>query len=52
MNPSALDLIRAGALVVANHHPDFLDDYEELEHRTGYTMHMSRVPIRVLATQE
>lgn len=33
----------------AEHQPSLLDQYAALEDRTGYTMHMSRIPIRVLA---
>lgn len=32
------------------HHPDLLEQYAALEARTGYTMHMNRIPIRELAT--
>lgn len=34
--------------VGACHRPELLDEYEGLEKKTGYTMHMSRVPIRSL----
>lgn len=34
----------------ATHHPELLEQYAELEARTGYTMHMNRIPIRELAT--
>lgn len=33
----------------AKHHPELLAKYAEVEARTGYTMHMSRKPIRELA---
>ncbi|ELI6443079.1 phosphoadenosine phosphosulfate reductase family protein [Aeromonas salmonicida subsp. salmonicida] len=33
----------------AAHHPDLLDRYAEMEEETGYTMHMSRIPIKELA---
>ncbi|GAB50152.1 phosphoadenosine phosphosulfate reductase domain-containing protein [Atlantibacter hermannii] len=33
----------------ATHHPELLEQYAELEVRTGYTMHMNRIPIRELA---
>ena len=33
----------------ARHHPDLLRSYDELEKRTGYTMHMSRIPLVQLA---
>lgn len=36
----------------ARHHPALLEQYAELEDRTGYTMHMNRIPIRVLAGGE
>lgn len=32
------------------HHPELLDQYAALEARTGYTMHMNRIPIRELTT--
>lgn len=32
----------------ADHHPELLEQYAELETRTGYTMHMNRVPIKEL----
>lgn len=32
----------------AEQHPDLLVQYAELEDRTGYTMHMNRIPIREL----
>lgn len=31
------------------HHPDLLEQYAALEARTGYTMHMNRIPIKELA---
>ncbi|MCH9490484.1 PUA domain (predicted RNA-binding domain) [Klebsiella pneumoniae] len=33
----------------ATHHPDLLEHYAALEARTGYTMHMNRIPIKELA---
>lgn len=33
----------------ARHHPQLLGEYDALEKRTGYTMHMSRVPLVELA---
>lgn len=36
--------------VGAKAHPCLLDNYADLEQVTGYTMHMSRVPIRTLAS--
>lgn len=36
----------------ARHNPELLAKYIELEERTGYTMHMSRIPLRQLVTQE
>ncbi|MED7790768.1 phosphoadenosine phosphosulfate reductase family protein [Klebsiella aerogenes] len=33
----------------ATHHPELLEQYVELETRTGYTMHMNRIPIKELA---
>lgn len=33
----------------AKHHPDLLGAYDALEASTGYTMHMSRIPIRIIA---
>lgn len=33
----------------AAHHPELLEKYAELETRTGYTMHMNRIPIKGLA---
>ncbi|HBR2686135.1 TPA: phosphoadenosine phosphosulfate reductase family protein [Klebsiella pneumoniae] len=33
----------------ATHHPELLEQYAELETRTGYTMHMNRIPIKELA---
>lgn len=33
----------------ATHHPDLLEQYAALEARTGYTMHMNRIPIKELA---
>ena len=36
--------------VGAQHHPCLLDAYDDLEEATGYTMHMSRVPLRVLSS--
>lgn len=32
----------------AKYHPDLLEQYAVLEARTGYTMHMNRIPIREL----
>lgn len=32
------------------HHPELLEQYAALEARTGYTMHMNRIPIRELTT--
>ncbi|ELQ7070369.1 phosphoadenosine phosphosulfate reductase family protein [Salmonella enterica] len=32
------------------HHPDLLEQYAALEARTGYTMHMNRIPIRELTS--
>lgn len=32
------------------HHPELLEQYAALETRTGYTMHMNRIPIRELTT--
>ncbi|HDX8428264.1 TPA: phosphoadenosine phosphosulfate reductase family protein [Aeromonas veronii] len=32
----------------AKHHPSLLDQYAALEQKTGYTMHMSRTPIKEL----
>lgn len=34
----------------AKHHPDLLEQYAGLEDKTGYTMHMNRIPIRELAS--
>lgn len=34
----------------ARHHPELLEQYAALETRTGYTMHMNRIPIRELTT--
>lgn len=34
----------------ARHHPELLEQYAALEARTGYTMHMNRIPIRELTT--
>ncbi|MBJ9129232.1 phosphoadenosine phosphosulfate reductase domain-containing protein [Citrobacter freundii] len=31
------------------HHPDLLEQYAALEGKTGYTMHMNRIPIKELA---
>lgn len=36
----------------ARHNPALLQRYIELEERTGYTMHASRVPLRVLVGQD
>ncbi len=36
----------------ARHNLHLLDQYADLEVKTGYTMHMSRIPIRVLAADE
>lgn len=36
----------------ARHNPTLLEEYAELEAKTGYTMHMSRIPIRVLAADD
>ncbi|ASE83564.1 TPA: phosphoadenosine phosphosulfate reductase family protein [Citrobacter koseri] len=36
----------------ARHNPPLLEEYAELEVKTGYTMHMSRIPIRVLAADD
>lgn len=33
----------------ATHHPELLEQYAALETRTGYTMHMNRIPIKELA---
>jgi len=33
----------------ATHHPDLLEQYSALEGKTGYTMHMNRIPIKELA---
>ncbi|EAA5820667.1 phosphoadenosine phosphosulfate reductase family protein [Salmonella enterica] len=33
----------------ARHNPPLLEQYAHLEAKTGYTMHMSRIPIRTLA---
>ncbi|WP_084332738.1 phosphoadenosine phosphosulfate reductase domain-containing protein [Marinobacterium jannaschii] len=33
----------------AKHHPALLDQYDKLEKQTGYTMHMSQIPIITLA---
>ncbi|MEF2936318.1 MAG: phosphoadenosine phosphosulfate reductase family protein [Klebsiella pneumoniae] len=33
----------------ATHHPKLLEQYAKLETRTGYTMHMNRIPIKELA---
>lgn len=35
--------------VGARHRPELLDKYETIERETGYTMHMSRIPLRALA---
>lgn len=32
----------------ATHHPELLEQYAEMEGKTGYTMHMNRIPIREL----
>jgi len=37
--------------VGACHRPELLNDYEAIERKTGYTMHMSRVPLRELSEQ-
>jgi 3'-phosphoadenosine 5'-phosphosulfate sulfotransferase (PAPS reductase)/FAD synthetase len=37
--------------VGACHRPELLDKYDDIERQTGYTMHMSRVPIRDLAAR-
>lgn len=34
------------------HHPELLEQYAALEARTGYTMHMNRIPIRELAADD
>ncbi|EKL5246282.1 phosphoadenosine phosphosulfate reductase family protein [Salmonella enterica] len=34
------------------HHPDLLEQYAALEARTGYTMHMNRIPIRELTSDD
>lgn len=36
----------------AESHPSLLAEYDALERRTGYTMHMSRIPLIQLATRE
>ncbi|WOX99947.1 phosphoadenosine phosphosulfate reductase domain-containing protein [Dickeya fangzhongdai] len=36
----------------AQHHPELLEQYAELETRTGYTMHMNRIPIKELVAGE
>lgn len=36
----------------ARYHPELLGQYAELESKTGYTMHMNRIPIRELVAQE
>ncbi|TGC25092.1 phosphoadenosine phosphosulfate reductase [Escherichia sp. E1130] len=36
----------------ARHNPPLLEEYADLEAKTGYTMHMSRIPIRVLAADD
>ncbi|WPO20667.1 phosphoadenosine phosphosulfate reductase family protein [Raoultella ornithinolytica] len=36
----------------ARYNPPLLEEYARLEVKTGYTMHMSRIPIRVLATED
>lgn len=35
----------------ADHHPELLEQYASLEVKTGYTMHMNRIPIRELAAE-
>lgn len=35
----------------ATHRPELLRQYEELEQRTGYTMHQTRVPLRELVAK-
>ncbi|MES0301897.1 phosphoadenosine phosphosulfate reductase family protein [Citrobacter sedlakii] len=39
--------LRNGAM----HHPELLEQYAALEVRTGYTMHMNRIPIRDLSAE-
>ncbi|MBH3206985.1 phosphoadenosine phosphosulfate reductase family protein [Serratia marcescens] len=34
------------------YHPELLEQYAVLEERTGYTMHMNRIPIRELAADD
>lgn len=36
----------------ARHNQPLLEEYADLELKTGYTMHMSRIPIRVLAADD
>ncbi|MEI7246660.1 phosphoadenosine phosphosulfate reductase family protein [Pectobacterium carotovorum] len=36
----------------AKHHPELLRQYEDMELKTGYTMHMNRIPIRELVAGE
>ncbi|EPT3116035.1 hypothetical protein ACVQD8_004476 [Klebsiella michiganensis] len=36
----------------ARYNPPLLEEYARLEVKTGYTMHMSRIPIRVLAADD
>ncbi|MFL9632938.1 hypothetical protein ACKC6T_18430 [Klebsiella quasipneumoniae subsp. quasipneumoniae] len=36
----------------ARHNQTLLEEYADLELKTGYTMHMSRIPIRVLAADD
>ncbi|EIS7449346.1 phosphoadenosine phosphosulfate reductase family protein [Citrobacter sp. FDAARGOS_156] len=36
----------------ARNHPELLEKYAALEKRTGYTMHMNRIPIRELAADD
>jgi len=35
----------------ARHNPQLLTQYAELERKTGYIMHMSRIPVRILAAE-
>lgn len=35
----------------ARNNPELLDEYDEMEQRTGYTMHMSRIPLVELARE-
>lgn len=32
----------------AKHNPELLEEYHQLEQRTGYTMHMSQIPIKTI----